>query len=462
MNKRIFLKFLSIVLISGLIGISGLRIGFNINQAIASSILILSILGSLFFWEQRLAIVFFGVAILLATRTIDIENFVMASSLEVILFLIGMMVIVGLLKELGVFAWVVSLIIRIKALTGAKFVVAISIISALSACALDEVTSIIFIVAAILEICDYFEIDPVPYIIMSVMATNIGSSGTVLGNPIGILIASKSGLTFEDFLIRAFPIMCIILAIAIGLFLIIFRKSIREFSEKVRMAGANEFLIRLISVPPDLQLRIGLGILGATLFFIMLHHRIEEFLGLGNNTILLMVPLVSAGAIMLWKFKNARKYIEEDVEWWTLLFFIMLFGITGTLRFTGATDILAKDILRWTQNSQAILSGVMLWASTIGSSVLDNVVLVAAFIPIIQSFRTTLSNTNSLWWALLFGGCLGGNITMIGSTANIVALGILEKEKNFKMNFFRWLGVGLLVGLVTTTVAWAGIALLGR
>lgn len=266
MNKKIFLKFLFIVLISGLIGILGLRIGFNINQAIATSILILSILGSLFFWEQRLAIVFFGVATLLSTRTIDIENFVMASSLEVILFLIGMMVIVGLLKELGVFAWIVGLIIRIKALTGTKFVVAISIISALSVCALDEVTSIIFMVAAILEICDYFEADPVPYIIMSVMATNIGSSGTVLGNPIGILIASKSGLTFEDFLIKAFPIMCLVLAIAIGLFLVIFRKSIRVFSEKVRIAGENEFLIRLISVPPDLQLKIGLGIFGVTLF----------------------------------------------------------------------------------------------------------------------------------------------------------------------------------------------------
>lgn len=194
----------------------------------------------------------------------------------------------------------------------------------------------------------------------------------------------------------------------------------------------------------------------------MLHHRLEELLGLGNNTVLLMVPLISAGIIMLWKFKNARKYIEEDVEWWTLLFFIMLFGIIGTLKFTGATDILAMDILRWTQNSKTLLSGIILWASAIGSSVLDNVVLVAAFIPIIQSFRMSLANTNSLWWALLFGGCLGGNITMIGSTANIVALGILEKEKNFRMNFFRWFWKGLLVGVVTTVIAWAGIAGLGR
>ena len=117
------------------------------------------------------------------------------SSLEVILFLVGMMVIIGLLKDCGVFAWIASLILRIRRLSGRKFTFFIAVISALLACTIDEVTSIIFMVVAVLEICDYFEVNPVPFVIISVLATNIGSAATVLGNPIGILIASKSGLS---------------------------------------------------------------------------------------------------------------------------------------------------------------------------------------------------------------------------------------------------------------------------
>ena len=106
------------------------------------------------------------------------------------------------------------------------------------------------------------------------------------------------------------------------------------------------------------------------------------------------------------------------------------------------------------------LTGLVLWVSAIGSSILDNVVLVAAFIPVIQSFQSLNLNLHPLWWALLFGGCFGGNITLVGSTANIVALGIIEKEKNIKITFFRWFGIGLSVGLITTTIVWLALTFL--
>ena len=103
---------------------------------------------------------------------------------------------------------------------------------------------------------------------------------------------------------------------------------------------------------------------------------------------------------------------------------------------------------------------IVLWVSAIGSSILDNVVLVAAFIPIIQSFHDLNINLQPLWWALLFGGCFGGNITMVGSTANIVALGILEKERGVRLSFFRWFWVGLTVGLITTSIVWLALVFL--
>jgi len=434
--------------------------GMNAQQALSVGIFSASILGTLFFWDFRLSFAFIGTSVLLMTKTIDLEHVIEFSSLEVILFLVGMMVIIGLLKDSGVFTWIVSLILRIPKLTGKKFALFIAGISFLLACAVSEVISIIFIAAAILEVCDYFEADPVPFIIISVLATNIGSAATVLGNPIGILIASKSGLTFEDFIVKAFPlaIFCLLAAIFISLFW--YRKSIKFLDAQMKKLGANEILIKLISIPAEKNLKISLGIFGAMLIFISLHHRLEIAWGLPSNTVLLVVPLIASGLVMIWKHQRARKFIEKDVEWWTLLFFLLLFVQAGTLKYTGATVFIAKHMLEAAGNNLNFLISSMLWVSTIGSSILDNVVLVAAFIPVVQGFQTLNMNLQPLWWALLFGGCLGGNITLIGSTANIVAIGILEKEKRIKISFLTWFWVGLTVGLATTLIVLAALIFL--
>ena len=450
-------KFIILITIALGLGLASRNMGLNNHQAIAISIFSASVMGTLFFWDFRLSFAFLGVSTLLITKTIDISHLVEFASLDVILFLVGMMVLIGLMKGAGFFAWIVSLILRIRNLNANKFLISISIISALLACAVDEVTSIIFVVAAILEICDYFEVDPTPFLIISVLATNIGSSGTVLGNPIGILIAAKSGLTFEDFIVKAFPIMLLCLVVLIIIVKFWYKRQLLELDRKMKAFGGNEILVKLISVPPEKELKISLAIFGLTLVFISLHHRLELLWALEPNTILLIIPLISSGCVMIWKWHKAREFIEKDVEWWTLLFFLLLFAQAGTLKYTGATDVLAQKMLRLVDNNPKALAGMVLWVSAIGSSILDNVVLVAAFIPVVQSFQGLNVTLQPLWWALLFGGCLGGNITLVGSTANIVALGILEKEKNIRMTFFRWFWVGLSVGIITTCVVWAAL-----
>ncbi|OGX46054.1 MAG: hypothetical protein A3G38_03940 [Omnitrophica WOR_2 bacterium RIFCSPLOWO2_12_FULL_51_8] len=455
-----FKKAVILAVISSGLGGLALKFGLNPHQALSISIFSVSVLGTLFFWSFRISFAFLGTSALLITKTIDLENLIKFSSLEVILFLVGMMVLVGLLKDAGFFAWIVSMVLRIRNLTALKFMVIISAISALLSCAVDEVTSIIFIVAAVFEICDYFDVDPAPFLIISVLATNIGSSGTALGNPIGILIASKSGLTFEDFLAKAFPLMLVCLAAAIAILSFWYRKSLAGLDKKIKEFGSNDLLIKLISVPPDRQLKTCLAIFGVTLIFISLHRRLEVLMSLEANTILLTIPLISSGLVMAWKWQKARKYIEQDVEWWTLLFFLLLFAQAGTLKYTGATDILAKRLVSLAGESSIFLTGFILWVAAIGSSILDNVVLVAAFIPVIQSLQGLHLRLEPLWWALLFGGCLGGNITMVGSTANIVALGILEKERNIRMTFFRWFWAGLTVGVITTALVWAALVFL--
>lgn len=455
--KTNLVKLIVLLVIATVLGFISRAMGMNNAQAMAIAVFSVSVMGTLFFWDFRISFVFLGTAILLATKAIDLEHLVKFSSLEIILFLIGMMIVVGLLKDAGFFAWIVSWILRIQNLTAKKFVFAISIISALLSCAVAEVTSIIFMVAAILEICDYFEVDPIPYIIISILATNIGSAGTVLGNPVGILIATRSGLTFEDFIIKAFPLAMLSLVVMIFIVMRWYKRDLEKLDQKIRDLGSNEILIRLISVPADKQTKTALYIFGASIVFIALSHRLDVWWGLENNTVLLIVPMVTAGLIMLWKHTKAQEFLEKDVEWGTLLFFLLLFAQTGTLKYTGATDVLALKITGITGHNPHFITAFVLWASTIGSSILDNVVMVAAFIPIVQEFSQFGIALQPLWWALLFGGCFGGNITLVGSTANIVALGILQKEKKIKIRFFTWFWIGLSVGVATTLVVWVAL-----
>ena len=452
--KKPFLKFIILIFVAIFSGLWSYALGLTSHQALSLGIFIASVMGTLFFWEFRLSFAFLGSALLLMTKAIDLDHFLRLTTLEVILFLAGMMIIVSLLKDTGFFAWLVVLILRVRNLTGRKFTLLIIVLSALLACAVDEVTSIIFMVAAILEICDYYEVKPMPFVIISVLATNVGSAATVLGNPIGILIATKAGLGFEDFLLKAMPLALVSLVVTTLIVMQWFKKPIELLDKHIKALGANDILLRLISVPIDRHLRIGLIIFGTMIVFIALHRRLETAMGLVPNTMLLIMPMIASGFIMIWKWKKAREYVEKGVEWWTLLFFMLLFAQAGTLKHTGATDIFAQHFIRLAQSSQQMLLTLILWTSSLGSSVLDNVIIVVTYTPIVTSFHSMGFGSEKLWWALLLGGCLGGNITLIGSTANIVALGILEKEEQIKIRFMDWFGVGALVGVTTTFIVW--------
>jgi len=455
-EKGMLKRSVILVAVSAGLGVMARHAGLTFQQSMSIAIFMVSILGTLFFWSFRLTFAFLGTSVLLITKSVDVDHLVRFASLEVILFLVGMMVLVGLLKSAGVFAWIVTLMLRIRRLNSEKFLIIISIVSALLACAVDEVTAIIFIAAAIFEICDYFEVKPTPFLMIAIFAANIGSCGTVLGNPIGILIATKSGLTFEDFLIKAFPVMLVCLGALMLIVRLWFRRDMAHLDARIKALGDGN-IARPISIPPGHDLKISLAIFGATILAIAFHHRLEILWGLEPNTVLLILPLISSGLVMAWKRNKARDFIEKDVEWWTLLFFMLLFAQAGTLKFTGAADAIAQRVAHMATNNVPVLTGMILWISAIGSSVLDNVVLVAALIPVVQSFQSLGAGIQPLWWALLFGGCLGGNITLVGSTANIVALGLLEKEEGVHMTFFRWFWIGLIVGVVTTVIAWIAL-----
>lgn len=450
MNKKIFI----IALISLFISFLGTKTGFSLNQSIVAGIFCFTIIGVLFFWELRLSFVFFGAGVLLITHSVDLENLIKFASLDVILFLIGMMILVGMLNDVGFFSWLIMRLIRIRNLTGEKLFILLMVISAMLSCLMDEVTSIIIMTKVILDISDFLDVDPLPLVLSSILATNIGSSGTVLGNPIGILIAARGNLSFEDFIKEALPIMLIVLMITIGILSLWYKKSIQKLTERLSSLRDNTFFFTLISIPTDRATKVSIGIFSMALMCIAMHYRLELLFQLKTNTLLMVIPIVFAGVAMLYRRDKARYYVEHEVEWMSILFFLFLFALAGALNYSGISDVIAQKFMVKLGRQPNFLLGVIIYSSGLLSSLLDNTVVVASYIPIIQSLGDLQVKLRPLWWAILFGACYGGNITVIGSTANIVATGILEKKRNMKIKFFEWLKIGLVVGILSMSLSF--------
>ena len=445
---------LFMVLISLTLGILSSLAGFSLRHSFIISIFLVSILGTLFFWDFRLSFVFIGSSLLLLIHAIDLENFMKFASLDVIIFLIGMMIVVGMMKDAGFFHWLVTMFLRVKKLSGKKFFILLLLVSALLSGLMGEISSIIVMMAVILEICSFLEVDPLPMVISSVLATNIGSASTVLGNPIGILIAARSKLSFENFITFALPVSVVALGLTIFILCIIYKSYLKEISLKLEAHQENKSFLYLISIPPDVRTKISMLIFGVMVLLIALHRRMEILFRVGENSMLIMVPIIFAGIVMIYRHDKARYYVEREVEWNSLLFFMFLFAQAGVVQASGVGNILAKKILGIIGNHPKILLGSILFSSGLLSSILDNVVVVASYIPIVKGLYMFNHNATPVWWAILFGACFGGNITMIGSTANIVALGVLEKKLNVKIAFSQWLKVGLLVGFLSMLVSY--------
>ena len=454
--KQIILRFAALLGIACAVGFGGHFTVLNGSQALACAVFIGIIMGTLFFWTFRLSVAFIGLAVLVISGSMDIPCMVRSSSLEVILFLVGMMVIVGALKDLGFFTWVVQLIVSIPKLTARRFVAVTSIVSALLACIVDEVTSIIFISVLIFQVCRRLKISPAPFILIAVLCTNIGSSGTMLGNPVGIYIGNKGGLSFGDFMLWAFPLMLLTLFAMVGLMILIFHRQFDEFDRRLQ-----ERLAQGLSLAPAIRVpyRAGVILILCTTVAIASHHQVETMLRLSQNSMLIVAPLICAGVVMILRPDRARHYIDAEVDWWTLLFFMLLFSVAGTLEHTGVDRVMARGFSKVCGTTPATLVPFIFGASAVGSAFVDNVIFVAAFCPVIEELSVSVKAL-PLWWALLFGACFGGNITMIGSTANIVALGMLEKRTGEHITFFRWFKIGFVATLLSAAVAVGGVLLL--
>lgn len=424
-------------------------LGLTAKQLMAVGAFSAIFFGAIFFWHYRLAFALGGVGILLVTGLLDVTHMIEFANVDIVLFLIGMMIIVGFLEEKQFFEHLVNKLIALVGMNGNRLVILMLLASGISAALVDEVTSILFMITAMLNITNRYKLHPVPFIIMIVFATNIGSSATVIGNPIGIIIAMRSGLGFMDFIRWATPISFIVLVATILLFFVYYSKPIKELHNAMQAhkkeKAIKEAIPEKVMIPRDAVIS---GIVFACVILcLVLHSQIEHLFGLTKNTMLLGTSIIGASIVLLLGHKQARDIVEKKVDWWTLSFFLFLFASVGTLAYQGVTSVIAKNISAGAGNNVPLLMGICVWTSGALTSVMDNVLAVATFIPIIKDIGAMGVNIFPLWWAILFGSTILGNLTIIGSTANIVAAGALERCKACQISFWEWLKVGIAIAI---------------
>ena len=433
------------------------RLGLSPQQTLAVGGFCVVLFGAILFWEYRLAFACFGTALLLATGLLDIAHLIEFAGLDIILFLIAMMTIIGFMEERFFFEYLIERLLEVVGPHPRRIMVVMMVMATVSAALVDEVTSILFMSTAMLNLLGRAAINPAPYILMLVLTTNIGSSATAVGNPVGVIIALRSGLTFLDFLRWAAPISLVCLAVTIPICLRLFRKDIAALKGVLTGKRGEEHIEHVVPPKDARAARRGVrqsgwlfaGVVGG----LILHHPLEHWLHLPGNTMLLGVSLLGAGVALALSRHEARALVEKRVDWWTLAFFLLLFASVGTLKFTGVTGVLAQRLVQLSGGSVPVLTSLFGWSSWLLTSIMDNVLAVATFVPIVGDVAKTGLNTFPLWWAMLMGGTLGGNATLIGSTANIVAVGLMERRKLGTITFRQWLRPGLIVAITTMIIA---------
>ncbi len=391
---------------------------------------------------HRTKVVALGAALLLVTGVVPLgdawREYIDFNTLGL---LFGMMLIVNITKRTGVFEFVALRIARWSGGSYLKVMVGFSIITAVFSAFLDNVTTVLLIAPITLYIADLMGKSPRPLLIAEILASNIGGTSTLIGDPPNILIGSAIGKGFSEFVTNLGPVIIVVLAVTILYNRFAFRHEFAGVSNGQRTASYDEK--KAIHDKPLLVKC--LVILGLTIVAFMVH----DLFGLPPA----VVALVSA-ALLAFITKPHVEELLREIEWPTLVFFAGLFVLVGGLKATGVTTALA-GLIAGSTTSILVLSLIILWGSAFLSAFLDNIPFVAAMIPLLQGTVAQLGLTpvqaDPLWWALALGACLGGNGTLVGASANVIVGGISERTKD-PITFRSYLKVGLPAMLISMVI----------
>jgi len=390
---------------------------------------------------DRTIVALVGACLMIMVKILHQESAIEEIDFNTLGLLIGMMILVLITKRSGVFEYIAIKLVKIAKGSPKKIMIYLSITTGLLSALLDNVTTIMLIIPITLNIASELKINPTPIIITEVFTSNVGGTATLIGDPPNIIIGSAVNLTFTDFIINNGPIVLIILAVTIALYTVYHLKELKTVKElKERIMEQDEKLL----IKDKVLLIKSLLVLSFVFIAFMLH----GVLGFESASIAL------TGAVVLLLISGVDiEEILSEVEWNTILFFVGLFILVGGLKTVGAIDMLAEFVLKITKGNLILTSFSILWVSAIASAFIDNIPFVTTMIPLIKHMgEVSNMNLKPLWWALSLGACLGGNGTIVGASANVIAVG-LSKKQGYKITFKKFLFEAFPMMILTITIA---------
>ena len=411
---------------------------------------------------HKTKVALFGAALTLITKVLlqheAFNDMDLGVDWNVIFLLISMMIIINIMTKTGVFQYVAIKCAKVAKGEPFRVMTLFAIITAVGSAFLDNVTTVLLLVPVTLLIAEQLEINPIPYLITEVMASNIGGTATLIGDPPNIMIASKAGLSFMDFIYHLTPAIIIIFIFWMLAWKVIFGKRLyvrEELKQKVMSLQERE------QIKDPILLKKSLLVLSLTILGFMLHGVFHY----EPATVALM-----GAATLLFISGEEPQSILAEVEWPTIFFFIGLFIIIGGIVKVGLVENMSRAMIAVTNpqpDDMTMLAMVMLWFSAVCSAIVDNIPFVATMNPLLidmvhkiydlETGTATVEHIQHLsmmpvWWSLALGSCLGGNGSPIGASANVIVVGLSEKA-GYKITFTQFLKYGLPVTLMTILLA---------
>jgi Na+/H+ antiporter NhaD/arsenite permease-like protein len=362
---------------------------------------------------------------------------------DVVFLLLGMMIIVGVLRKTGVFEYIAIWAAKRANGSPLRVMVLLVLITAVASAMLDNVTTVLLIAPVTLLVCDRLGLNPIPFLIAEVLASNIGGAATLIGDPPNIIIGSRAGLTFNDFLVHMAPIVAIELIVFTVVLPWLFRGSFT--ADPARVADVMALNEREAIQDVGLLIKCGVVLLAVFTAFV------------GHATFHLapsVVALLGAGVLVLISSLRPQQFLAS-VEWETLLFFAGLFIMVGALVHTGVIGNLARLAADATGGNALLAVMLILIVSAVLSGIIDNIPYVASMSPLVAELAAGTTNpvhAEALWWSLALGADFGGNLTAVGASANVVVLGI-AKRAGSPISFWEFTKKGAIVTVITIAIA---------
>ncbi|MCI3238859.1 MULTISPECIES: SLC13 family permease [Streptomyces] len=395
---------------------------------------------------HRVAVALGGAGLMLAIRATDDKSAFYSEhsgiDWNVIFLLMGMMMIVGVLKKTGMFEYLAIWSVKRARAKPFRVMAMLVVITAVASALLDNVTTVLLIAPVTLLVCERLALAATPFLIAEVFASNVGGTATLVGDPPNIIIASRAGLNFNDFLVHLAPIVAVLVVALLALCRVMFRKSFVYDGDRATEIMALEE--REAIKDPRLLVQ-GLIVLALVVAGFVLHPVLHYAPSI--------VALLGAGLLIAVSTAETRDVLSE-VEWPTLAFFAGLFIMIGGLIETGVIGEISKSLADVIGDNELGGSTTLLGASAVLSGIVDNIPYVATMAPITSDLVHNMGGAGDhvMWWALALGADLGGNATAIGASANVVVLGIAERNRQ-PISFWQFTKYGLVVTVVTVGLA---------